>query len=705
VAALVTLALAAVPGHGFVAAAAARGAAPQGAAARGPSSWTTNGPPVTTVGSILAFPATDTVLVSSTGGLYRDNSGGTSWTHIDLGIPVNEPIGVLAADQNGTDFLAVGCDGVYRSIDDGQTWSSSGTGLVGDCVDAIAVDPTNGSKVYVGTFGDGVYESTDGGDSWVKMSSGLTNWFVNALVINPNFPNIVFAGVGGGSGPNGSGGPVFKSTDSASSWKQMSTGFAADDVVASLAIDPQNAANVYAGNFVGLVLKTHNGGKGWNLSSTGLSGGFVGALMVDPGTTSRVYAADYGGGIFESSDSGGTWSAMQTGLGTKGVTAMSFGPGHGSIFLGTTSGAFTAPNPPTSWTPVGAGLVGAFCWTVTTNPSTPNTVLVGTDGGVWRSVDAGLTWTASGLAGRAVFAITFDPTNTSIAYAGTDAGVFKSANGGMTWTSKNSGLMFNGFPLAGLALVVDPVTPASVYVGTNGGSGIYRSTNSGGTWTGDAGGTAFGFVPALAIDPKTPTTLYAANFGVGIYKTTNSGTSWSLKNSGLMDTFIGALAVNPGHTSTVYAGDEGAGVFKTDNGAGSWSTRNSGLTDLVVNTLVLHAPNVYVGTGGTGVFASSNGATSWTPMNTGLTFPTVFGMALGLSSPQVLHAGTPGGGVFDLTLGAAPSGVGAGGRSTELIARFGTLAALARTSETARGGASAGAFRPVPGRDLWLLVR
>src|SRR6266404_9556894 len=58
------------------------------------------------------------------------------------------------------------------------------------------------------------------------------------------------------------------------------------------------------------------------------------------------------------------------------------------------------------------------------------------------------------------------------------------------------------------ALAVDPVTPATVYSGTNGG-GVFKSANGGGSWTAASTGLTNPYVRALAIDPFTPATVYA----------------------------------------------------------------------------------------------------------------------------------------------------------------------------------------------------
>src|SRR6266571_4356974 len=73
-----------------------------------------------------------------------------------------------------------------------------------------------------------------------------------------------------------------------------------------------------------------------------------------------------------------------------------------------------------------------------------------------------------------------------------------------------------------------------------------------------------GIVQALALDPTTPTTVYAGTRGGGVFKSTNGGNSWSAVNTGLPDLEIFALALDPTTPTTVYAGTV-HGVFKSTN--------------------------------------------------------------------------------------------------------------------------------------------
>ncbi len=67
--------------------------------------------------------------------------------------------------------------------------------------------------------------------------------------------------------------------------------------------------------------------------------------------------------------------------------------------------------------------------------------------------------------------------------------------------------------------------------------------------------------------------------GGGVFKSTNGGAAWSAVNTGLTNTDVYALAIDPATPSTLYAGTVSDGVFKSTNGGAVWSAVNTGLTD------------------------------------------------------------------------------------------------------------------------------
>jgi hypothetical protein len=130
-------------------------------------------------------------------------------------------------------------------------------------------------------------------------------------------------------------------------------------------------------------------------------------------------------------------------------------------------------------------------------------------------------WTSHGPVGD-FRALAIDPLTPGTLYAGTNGtGVFKSTDAGVTWNAANTGL-----PADVRALAIDPHTPSTLYAGAV--PGLFKSTDAGATW--DKLTTEFFFATALVIDPLTPSTLYAGT-DFGVFRTTDAGVSSPLKKS------------------------------------------------------------------------------------------------------------------------------------------------------------------------------
>ena len=190
------------------------------------------------------------------------------------------------------------------------------------------------------------------------------------------------------------------------------------------------------------------------------------------------------------------------------------------------------------------------------------------------------------------------------------------------------------------ALAIDPQTPTTLYAGTSG-AGVFKSSNGGQSWSAINAGLGDPFVNALAIDPQTPTTLYAGTSG-GVLKSSNGGQSWSAVNTGLGLFDVQALAIDPQTPTTLYAGTSGAGVFKSSNGGQSWSAINAGLGDPFVSVLAIdpQTPTTLYARASGGIFKSSNGGQSWSAINAGLDNRFVSALAIDPQTPTTLYAGT-----------------------------------------------------------------
>ncbi len=254
---------------------------------------------------------------------------------------------------------------------------------------------------------------------------------------------------------------------------------------------------------------------------------------------------------------------------------------------------------------VPASWFGSFA----TNPADPNTILLGTGEygqgygtGLYKTTDAGVTWTHVSLGGDpSWFSRVRWNVNGTIAYAASDHGIDRSTDGGTTWTRV----------LSGDATDVAPV-PASYYANLvyaaiyN--NGLWRSSDGGATWVQMGGGlpttgTGHGAVSAMDI-PGTPVSIYVSFVSAGVWRTFDGGVTWtSITPSPDINRswYANAIAVSPVSPQRVFLG--GVGARWSSNGGTTWNS--------MVNAN-LHADyHVFAfDPGGTGVWAGNDGGWS-----------------------------------------------------------------------------------------------
>jgi hypothetical protein len=181
----------------------------------------------------------------------------------------------------------------------------------------------------------------------------------------------------------------------------------------------------------------------------------------------------------------------------------------------------------------------------------------------------------SGLTNNSIWSIAIDPTVTSTVYVGTTDGVFKSMDGGASWNAASTGLGGITHTVTASAFAIDPTKTSTIYLASfypfslPSGNGVYKSTDGGGTWAQTNNGVTAGSMSAVALDPHSPSTVYAAGLKgpatAKAFRTTDGGASWTDISGGLAYP-AGALAVDPNVPGTVYAATRG-GVFELSPGA------------------------------------------------------------------------------------------------------------------------------------------
>lgn len=214
----------------------------------------------------------------------------------------------------------------------------------------------------------------------------------------------------------------------------------------------------------------------------------------------------------------------------------------------------------------------------------------------------------TGLYGGTIYSIAMVPaigTSPITLYAQTPGGIFASTNLASTWTSASFGLN------ATAPVVVDPSTAGTAY--TSGGAFILKTANGGGGWTPYSAGTTGSAAAFIAVNPANPAIVYAGN-DVNLFKSTDGGKHWSPTTFGYETT---SLAVDPTTPSTVYASGYQAGVgdkglFKSTDAGGSWAAI-SGLPTLSIQGLWALPTGVFVTTQST-TLRSPDGGSTWTDL-------------------------------------------------------------------------------------------
>ncbi len=194
--------------------------------------------------SLALDPATpSTVYVGTQDGLLKSTDGGVNWSGRLLAASIftllfsrEKPPTIFGADFDAPYYPSSPPSMLYKSTDDGKTWSQNNTGIF-ISPGVLAIDPTSPSILYAGTW-YGVYKSGDSGSTW--RSSGLQDLGVNAVVVDPLNPSTVYVGT-----PKG----VFRSADAGASWHEFNTGLNDHDYsIFALAID-RTGTRLHAGTY------------------------------------------------------------------------------------------------------------------------------------------------------------------------------------------------------------------------------------------------------------------------------------------------------------------------------------------------------------------------------------------------------------------------------------------------------------------------
>ena len=293
---------------------------------------------------------------------------------------------------------------------------------------------------------------------------------------------------------------------------------------------------------------------GGTWQSGGLQHLHIRALAVDPNNAQNIYAGDAQNGVFVSTDAGTHWSQRSAGLPLPtAIHNLAFDDAGKKLYAATDAGVFVSADAVQHWTAI-SGLPAGSYTALAFDLKKPQTIFVGTaHHGVFTSTNEGSTWSAAGgglPAGIEINSLTFDSAQPQL-WAATNMGVYRFNDAGSTWQALN-----NGLPAA---IVVNTVLPASIsggdqgllFAGTN--HGFFRSQDAGVHWSMSQESLAGITVYAVMIDFNKVTTVYIGS-SVGVLRSDDNGQDWGGVASGLpRGQPVFALAFGASGYSQIYA--------------------------------------------------------------------------------------------------------------------------------------------------------
>lgn len=179
---------------------------------------------------------------------------------------------------------------------------------------------------------------------------------------------------------------------------------------------------------------------------------------------------------------------------------------------------------------------------------------------------------------------------------------------------------------------------------------IGRWVSIGPTRISDGGLGSIGRIHSIAIDPSTPTTIFAGGPRCGIWKTTNGGASWAPVGDSLPTLSVAALAVDPVTGTRVYAVMAGSGVFRSEDGGSTWTHIANNLgTPLGKGVMLIDPTNLSILylTSTDGLFRSTDSGANWMRIKSGMVDDAVMDPA----NPATIYVAVQGDGVYKTTTG------------------------------------------------------
>lgn len=570
------------------------------------------------------------------GGFFKTTDGGASWKEIkEL---KNESIHSMTQSQFDPNTLLVGTtNGVWTSKNSGDDWQKISSGTMPVNIDSLAVDPRNGSTIYAGTWWR-AYKTTDSGKNWRLIKDGMIDDSdVFAVTIDPrNNDHLISSACSG----------IYESVNGGERWAKIQGIPSQSRRTRDIVQHPSLPGTIYAATTEGFWMSS-NGGKSWMLTTQrNLE---INSIAVHPSEPNRIFIGTNNYGVMVSNDGGRNFTPTNinfTSRFTSTIVPDSERPNrvYAATNNTTTGGGFffISDDGGRSWQPTRSLDIARISpFAVIQDKVNPNLMYLGTNVGIYRSLDRGNSWTIMaapkvvpkkpvarrGAKGKAAAPAPKPPVTAAVIpkllpaftekvkllvptgdgkngiFAGTEKGLYRSYDPSKGWERIDfaPGMNENVFAVA--------TSPGAIWVGTAT-SGVIVSRDDGKTWEKTSGAAEGIPVSSITVDPKKPNNIYVGTTQT-LYLSRDNGRSWTRRGGNLPLGNYTSILINPNDSDEIYASsalESDGGIYYSSDAGTKWKrvdSKEMKLPSRRIWTMVFDPTDpkrIYAGTHSSGVY-------------------------------------------------------------------------------------------------------
>lgn len=573
------------------------------------------------------------------GGFFRSIDGGVTWKEAKELHKAS--VHSLAQSPTDPSILVAGTtDGAWMSQDSGATWKKISSSTMPVNIDSLAIDPRSANTIYAGTWWR-AYKTTDGGANWKLIRDGMIDDSdVFAITINKRNPEYIVASACSG---------IYESQNGGERWSKINGIPSQSRRTRDIVQHPTKEGTIYAATTEGFWMSV-NGGKSWSLTTQrNLE---INSIAVHPDAPDRVFIATNNYGVMVSNDGGRNFTQTNGDLTTRFTYAVV--PDRerpNRLYAATRNTAtgggffFISDNDGVTWRPSASIDVNRTApFAILQDTVDPNIMYLGTNTGILRSMDRGMTWNpipaakvpvkvvpkaaprsrskkavkapaappapkgpvliASLKENVKVLAFTEDGKHGIL--AGTDSGLYRSYDLTKGWEKLDLG---PGVNQNIFAIHVAAARPDTIWVGTAT-SGVMVSRDDGKTFV-NAGGAVTGVpVSAIETDPTRPDYIYVGTTQT-FYLSRDNGTTWKRRGGHLPLGNFASILIDPKDPNEIIIGsaiESDGGIYISKDAGEQWKridTKQMELPSRRVWSMAFDphdANRIYAGTHSSGVY-------------------------------------------------------------------------------------------------------